>query len=44
MGRILKLLVVLVIFGFAGLVGYAYLADLIPQTGPVTEPVVLYGN
>ncbi len=44
MGRILKLLVVLVILGFAGLVGYAYLADLSPQTGLVTEPVVLNGN
>jgi hypothetical protein len=41
MGRIIKLLVVLVIFGFIGLTGYAYLADLTPEQTPVSTPVVL---
>ncbi len=44
MGRIFKLLLVLAILGFIGLVGYAYVADLAPKTGTVTEPVVLNGN
>lgn len=41
MGRIIKVLVVLVIFGFIGLTGYAYLADLSPVQGEVVKPVVL---
>ena len=41
MGRIIKALVVLVIFGFLGLTGYAYLGDLTPSQGEVTKPVVL---
>lgn len=41
MGRIIKALVLLVIFGFIGLVGYAYLGDLTPDQGQVTKPVVL---
>lgn len=41
MGRIIKALVVLVIFGFIGLTGYAYLADLTPKQSEVTKPVVL---
>lgn len=41
MGRILKALVLLAILGFAGLTGYAYLADLKPEQGKVTKPVVL---
>jgi hypothetical protein len=41
MGRIIKVLVVLVIFGFIGLTGYAYLANLTPQQGEVRKPVVL---
>jgi hypothetical protein len=41
MGRIIKIVVVLVIFGFIGLTGYAYLADLTPEQTPVSTPVVL---
>jgi hypothetical protein len=41
MGRIIKALVVLVIFGFVGLTGYAYLGDLAPSQGEVKKPVVL---
>jgi hypothetical protein len=41
MGRIIKALVLLVIFGFIGLSGYAYLGDLTPEQGEVTKPVVL---
>lgn len=41
MGRIIKALVVLVILGFIGLTGYAYLGDLTPRQGEVTKPVVL---
>jgi hypothetical protein len=41
MGRIIKALVVLVILGFIGLTGYAYLGDLSPVQGEVKKPVVL---
>lgn len=41
MGRIIKALVVLVILGFIGLTGYAYLGDLTPSQGEVKKPVVL---
>ncbi|MFO1202949.1 MAG: hypothetical protein U1E58_09980 [Tabrizicola sp.] len=41
MGRIIKALVVLVILGFIGLTGYAYLGDLTPKQGEVKKPVVL---
>lgn len=41
MGRILKVLVVLVILAFVALTGYAYLADLSPRQGTVTVPVTL---
>jgi hypothetical protein len=41
MGRIIKALVVLVIFGLIGLTGYAYLGDLTPRQGEVKKPVVL---
>ncbi len=41
MGRIIKALVLLVIIGFIGLTGYAYLGDMTPTQGEVTKPVVL---
>lgn len=41
MGRIIKALVLLVIFGFIGLAGYAYFGDLSPVQGEVKKPVVL---
>ncbi|HSF64795.1 MAG TPA: hypothetical protein VLA78_10430 [Paracoccaceae bacterium] len=46
MGRIIKAVLVLAIFGFAGLTGYAYLAEdsFRPAPAQVTKPVVLNGN
>ena len=41
MARLLKLVVVLGVLGFAALVGYAYLGDLTPATGEVRQPVTL---
>ncbi len=41
MGRVIKVLVVLVIFGFIGLTIYAYLGNLTPTQREVTKPVVL---
>ena len=41
MGRLLKLVLLLAVVGFAGLVGYAYLADLSPQSVDVKLPVTL---
>ena len=41
MGRVIKLLVVLVVLGFIGLVGYAYLVDMAPVSAEVKVPVVL---
>jgi hypothetical protein len=41
MGRIIKALVLLVIVGFLGLTGYAYLGDLTPEQSEVKMPVVL---
>ena len=44
MGRIIKLLLLLAIIGFLGLVGYAYLGVTPPAPQPVTKPAVLDGN
>lgn len=41
MGRIIKVVVVLVTLGFLGLTGYAYVGDLRPVQGEVRVPVVL---
>jgi hypothetical protein len=41
MMRLLKLMIVLVILGFAGLVGFAYLGDLSPEQTDRTAPVTL---
>jgi hypothetical protein len=41
MGRVVKLLIVLLVLAFAGLSGYAYLADLSPRQEEVTVPVTL---
>ncbi|NEX44928.1 hypothetical protein [Pseudotabrizicola algicola] len=40
-GRLLKVVIVLGIVGFAALTGYAYLADLSPNQSQVTVPVTL---
>lgn len=44
MGRLIKLVFVLVVTGFAGLTGYAYLADLTPAAQEVKQPVVLHAE
>jgi len=44
MGRIIKVLLVLVLLGFIGLVGYAYLGDLSPSQSELREPVKLDVN
>lgn len=41
MGRLIKAVFVLAMLGFAGLSGYAYLADLSPAGGEVKVPVTL---
>ena len=41
MRRLLKAVFVLAVFGFVGLAGYAYLADLAPQSAEVKVPVIL---
>jgi hypothetical protein len=41
MGRILKLLAVLVVLGGLALVGYAYLGDLAPDQAETRLPVTL---
>ncbi len=44
MGRIIKAVIVLAILAFAGLTGYAYLANLDPAQNEVKVPVTLNGN
>ena len=44
MGLIFKGLLLLVVLGFLGLVGYAYLGNLTPTQEPVSEPVDLGTN
>ena len=39
--RLLKLLFFLLLLGFVGLVGFAYLGDLSPEIETVKEPVTL---
>lgn len=41
LGRIFKLVFVLMVLAAIGLVGYAYVADLSPQQEKVTVPVTL---
>jgi hypothetical protein len=41
MGRVVKLVLVLVVFGFIGLTAYAYLADMSPDQVEITLPVTL---
>lgn len=44
MGRLIKAVLLLAVLGFAGLAGFAYLADLSPPAGEVTVPVTLDVN
>lgn len=41
MFRVLKALIVFVLFAFLGLVAYAYLGDLSPEQSEVSQPVEL---
>ena len=41
MGRLIKVVLVLILFGFIGLTGYAYLADFAPPQAEVTKDVKL---
>ncbi len=41
MGRLIALVLVLVVLGFIGLVGYAYLVDMAPVSADVKVPVIL---
>ncbi|MEZ5797105.1 MAG: hypothetical protein R3D63_06255 [Paracoccaceae bacterium] len=41
MGRLIKVVLVLVVLGFVALTGYAYLGDLAPAQVEVRKPVVL---
>ena len=40
-GRIFKVLLFLLVLGFIGLTGYAYLGDLSPEQSEMREPVTL---
>ncbi len=40
-GRIFKVLLVLLLLGFVGLTGFAYLGDLSPDQSETREPVTL---
>lgn len=41
MGRLIKLLFILILLGFVGLTGFAYLGDLSPDQKTVTEQKTL---
>jgi len=41
MGRLFKLVFILVVLGFLALVGYAYLGDLAPVRSEMKQPVEL---
>lgn len=44
MGRIFKLIVVLIVLGLIALTAYSYLADMHPETSTITEPVILHAD
>ena len=44
MARIVKVILALVVLGFIGLAGYAYLGDMTPPQTPVTQPVTLHAD
>jgi len=41
MGRLFKVLVFLILVGFVGLIGYAYLGDMSPDRTIIKQPVTL---
>lgn len=44
MARLIKLVLGLLVLGFLGLTGYAYLADLSPATTQIKQPVTLHAD
>ncbi len=44
MGKLFRILLILVALGFLGLVGYSYLGDLSAPQSEVTVPVTLDGS
>ena len=44
MVRLIKLGLVLVVLGFVGLTGYAYLIDLSPEPREITLPLTLHAD
>lgn len=44
MGRLIMAVFVLALFAFAGLAGFAYLADLSPAQSEVKVPVTLHAD
>jgi hypothetical protein len=44
MGRLFKALIILILIGFIGLVGFAYMGNLEPTQNEVTQPVILDAN
>lgn len=44
LGRFIKIVTVLAILAFLGLVAFMYLGDITPDIVRVTKPVVLDGN
>ena len=44
MGKVIRFLLILIIIGFLGLLGYSYLGDLSAPQTEVTVPVTLNGS
>ena len=44
MGRLIKILLVLIVLGFAALTGYAYLVEMTPPQSEIRQPVLLNAN
>lgn len=44
LGRLIKIILVLVVLGGIGLVGYTFLGDLSPEQGEKTQSVTLDAN
>lgn len=44
MGRLFRLLLILVVLAVAGLIGYAYSGFMTPDTRDITQPVILDGD
>ena len=44
LGRLIQAVLVLAVLGFVALVGYAYIADLSPDSSEVKLPVTLHAD